>query len=84
MQITNLKDTVKLMNSNNHAERFKAEYYQLKYRYESINTMLLNWEQGLLNFEPTSPRSLYVLQLKSMGQYMTALEARAAIENIKL
>lgn len=33
-----LSETVEMMNSNDYKERFKAEYYQLKERYERLNT----------------------------------------------
>lgn len=32
----NLSDTVKMMNCENYVERFKAEYHQLKIRYEEL------------------------------------------------
>ena len=35
-----LKDTVGLMNSNDYKERFKAEYYQTKIRYEKLKTFV--------------------------------------------
>lgn len=44
--------------------------------------MLHNWDSGSLNFEPTCPRSLYDLQIQSMQEYLTVLEARACIEEI--
>ncbi len=34
--ISNLADTVKMMNSADYKERFKAEYYQTKCRYEKL------------------------------------------------
>ena len=35
----NLNDTVKMMNSANYKERFKAEYWQTKIRYEKLHRM---------------------------------------------
>lgn len=82
--IKTLKDTVELMNSENHIERFIAEYKQLTIRYKGLKNMLEKWDKGELNFEPTCPRSLYELQLRAMEDYITVLQARAAIEGIVL
>lgn len=35
-----LKDTIKLMNSENYQDRFKAEYLQVKIRYDKLKTMV--------------------------------------------
>lgn len=37
-----LKDTIKLMESDDYKDRFKAEYYQLKIRKEKLQKMLNN------------------------------------------
>lgn len=79
-----LQDTVKLMTSEDYKERFKAEYYQLKIRYESLRRMIVNWEMGELNFKPTCPKSTYDLQLRAMKDYLAVLEARAFMEGIEL
>ena len=81
-QVTELKDTIPMMLSDDYKERFKAEYNQVLIRYQKLKTMLHNWDSGSLNFEPTCPRSLYDLQIKSMQEYLTVLEARACIEGI--
>ena len=47
-----LKDTVKMMNSEDFKERFKAEYYQLSLRLYSLTSMLIKWENNMLDFEP--------------------------------
>ena len=39
-----LKDTVEMMNSSDSKERFKAEYYQTKIRYEKLHSMLIKNE----------------------------------------
>ena len=79
-----LKDTVELMNSEDYKERFIAEYLQLKIRYTSLSHMISDWDEGCLSFTPTCPRSIYDLQLRYMSDYLTVLEARAAIEGIDL
>lgn len=79
-----LKDTAILMLSSDYKERFKAEYFQLKIRYEKLKYMLQKWDAGELNFTPNCPRSLYNLQLQNMKTGLAILEGRAAIEEIKL
>ena len=47
-----LKETVVLMNSEDYKERFKAEYYQEKIRYDKLDEMTVKYEAGTLNFTP--------------------------------
>lgn len=79
-----LKDTIELMQSEDYKDRFKAEYYQLKIRYEKLGKMVDAWDNEELNFVPTCPRSTYDLQLSAMYDYMAILEARAKMEGIEL
>lgn len=79
-----LKDTVKMMESSDYKERFKAEYYQNVIRLQKLKTMLDKWDKGELNFSPTCPRSTYDLQIRLMSGYITVLEARAVMEHIEL
>ena len=79
-----LKDTVEMMNSNDYKERFKAEYYQLVIRYRNLESMLVKWDEGTINFDPICPRSTYNMQTKAMADYIAVLEARAAMEGIDL
>ena len=50
MKIVDIKDTVDLMISPDYKERFRAEYYQLKLRYNKLKAMLKDWEDGALTF----------------------------------
>ena len=79
-----LKDTVNLMNSGDFKERFKAEYYQLKIRYEGLSKMLEKYREGTLDFTPKCSYGLLYTQLVSMKHYMDILEERAVIEDIEL
>lgn len=79
-----LNDTVKMMNSEDYKERFKAEYYQNVIRYRKLRSMLDRWDKGELNFKPTCPRSTYNMQIKAMTDYIAVLEARAVMEGIDL
>lgn len=79
-----LKDTVEMMTSSDYKERFKAEYYQLKLRYDKLALMITKWDEGTLGFEPTCSRTLLGRQLYHMRMYMIDLETRAKIEGIDL
>lgn len=79
-----LKDTIDLMNSEDYKERFKAEYYQTKIRYDKLHQMLVKNEAGVLDFKPTYPIAKLQEQKRYMGEYLRCLEVRAAIEGIEL
>ena len=79
-----LKDTVRLMESGDYKERFKAEYYQIVIRYKKLSAMLEKWDNGTLEFNPICPRSTYNIQVKAMTDYIAILEARAVMEGIVL
>ena len=79
-----IKDTVELMLSDNYIDRFKAEYYQTKERYDRLHYMIIKYEAGTLSFEPRCPIELLKDQAKYMGMYLHQLEVRAEIEEIKL
>ena len=79
-----LKETVKMMNSEDYKERFKAEYQQVVIRYQKLATMIEKWDKGELKFEPTCPRSTYNMQIKAMTDYIAVLEARAVMESVNL
>ncbi len=79
-----LRDTVELMNSTNYKGRFKAEYCQTKIRYDKLHKMIVKYEAGNLDFEPSCSIDLLKMQAKAMGQYLYWLEIRAEIEKIDL
>ena len=79
-----LQDTIELMQSKDFKERFKAEYYQTKIRYEKLHKMIVKKEAGTLSFEPTTPILILKNQKSFMGQYLNQLEIRAEIEQIPL
>lgn len=79
-----LAATAALMTSENYKDRFKAEYIQLKNRYEGLKRMTDNWDNGTLSFIPTCPRATYNFQLRAMKDYLDILEVRAKIEGINL
>ena len=79
-----LKDTVELMQSADYKERFKAEYWQTKIRYNKLHDMTIKYEAGTLNFTPKCSLELLNEQKSHMGRYLHALEVRAEIEGIDL
>ena len=79
-----LKDTIELMNSNDYKERFKAEYLQTKIRYEKLHKMVIKYEAGTLEFEPSCSLEILKEQKSYMGNYLRILEIRAEIEKIEL
>lgn len=79
-----LSDFNAMMESEDYKERFKAEYYQLKIRYQKIHKMVVQYEAGTLSFTPSCPIDLLKRQKAAMGQYLYALEVRAEIEGVQL
>lgn len=79
-----LKDTIELMKSENYKDRFKAEYWQTKIRYNNLKSMLDQWDKGELDFEPACSRVTYDAQLRVMKEYVMILEMRAQEEKIDL
>lgn len=79
-----LAKTCEGMVSPDYKERFKAEYIQLKNRFDGLKRMLDAWDDGKLNFNPTCPRDLYGEQSTDMELYLRVLERRAKLEGIDL
>ena len=79
-----LKDTIELMNSSDYKDRFKAEYWQAKIRYDKLDDMTVKYEVNTLNFTPTCSLELLKEQKKYLGNYIRTLKIRAEIEGIKL
>lgn len=75
-----LRDTFYMAESSDYKERFKAEYFQLKIRYDRLERMMNNLESDTL----TCSRRLYDTQLLGMSIYLEALRERAVIEGIDL
>lgn len=79
-----LKDTIELMQSEDYKDRFKAEYQQTKIRYDKLHAMIIKYEAGTLDFQPTCPIDLLKQQASYMGSYLYCLEVRAELEKIEL
>jgi hypothetical protein len=89
-----LTATIDGMTSTDYKERFKAEYYQTKIRYERLKAFNTKIEaantttyKGALGGEMPKhdcPDELLREQQKVMGLYLHILEVRAVIEGIAL
>lgn len=63
--------------------RLKREYVELQERIKKLTNMLETWENGDLPFVPKCPKQLYLIQLDAMQRYLSALDARIVLEEIK-
>lgn len=79
-----LNDTAKLMKSEDWKDRFLAEYWQTRLRYENLHKMCVKYEAGTLDFEPNCSLKLLKQQREAMSEYLDILEIRAEIEDIDL
>lgn len=84
-----LKDTIQMMNSPDYKERFEAEYYQTKIRYEKLKKFNARIEAATYTDTVEMPKhdcpaDLLIEQEFTMGEYLHLLEVRAVIENIEL
>ena len=79
-----LNETAKLMLSEDYKERFIAEYWQVRNRVQKLKSMLIKWEDGMLNFTPSCSKELLSHQCDVMIEYRDILEERAKIEGIDL
>lgn len=82
-----LKDTISLMLSDKFEDRFKAEYWQTKIRYNKLYKWLVNYDAGNKS-EPACYDKEYVAMMRDqaskMGQYLYSMEVRASYLNIEL
>lgn len=78
------RDTATAMLSDDWKERFVAEYWQTKFRYDALHEMVVKYEAGTLDFSPNCPLEILKEQKAAMGKYLYVLEVRAQIERIEL
>lgn len=82
--ITELKETIPMMESKDYKERFCAEYWQAFIRCQKLESMLTQWDLGTLDFEPVCPKWMFENQLDFMREYILILQLRAHREGIDL
>lgn len=83
--INNISQTSELMKSENYEEKFIAEYYQTKIRYENLQKIIVEYDAGnnYLNYTPKEIEFL-LKQIKVMSDYIHILKVRAKLEDILL
>ena len=84
-----LKETIDLMTSKDYKERFVAEYWQTKIRYEKLKAFCDKIEASEIydcaeDVKHDCPLALLRKQQEQMGHYLHTLEIRAVIERIDL
>ena len=79
-----LKDTISMMESADYKERFKAEYYQLLIRLDSLRSMLIKLKYNMLDFEPKCSKETLENQVIFMKGYVDILLLRSKLEGIEL
>ena len=95
MSIRSFTDTIPLMESADYKERFLAEYWQTKIRYDKLRRFNRKIEAAVRtkHSDPTvrvdmpphdCPDILLVDQEETMLRYLNLLEQRAVIERIDL
>ncbi|MDD2647774.1 MAG: hypothetical protein PHI27_03045 [Eubacteriales bacterium] len=84
MIFQSLIETEPMMESADYKERFRAEYFQTKIRYQKLHQMLVKHGAGTLSFAPLCSLELLTKQAKAMGEYLYCLEVRAQVEDIPL
>lgn len=77
-------DTIEMMKSDDYKERFKAEYWQTKIRYDKLHRMIVKYMAGTLDFELSCSIDILKDQAFHMGNYLRILEIRAEMEKIDL
>lgn len=64
--------------------KMKAEYKEIKERYDNLHKMLVKYDAGRFEYTPTCPIELLKEQSAVMGRYLYILEVRAIIEGVDL
>ncbi len=64
--------------------RMRAEYREVKSRYNKLHMMIVKYEAGTLDFTPNCKIDILKRQAAAMGEYLYILEIRAEIEDIDL
>lgn len=87
-----LKETIELMGSKDYKDRFIAEYWQLKIRYEKLHNYLIriiashraDFRSGIEEPKHDCPVEMLEQQENLMREYLNVLEQRAVIEKVSL
>ena len=64
--------------------RMRAEYKEVKARYDKLHSIIVKIEAGTCDFKPNCGLDLLKRQAKAMGEYLFVLEVRAQVEKVVL
>lgn len=64
--------------------RMQNEYKETKERYNKLHNIIVKYEAGTLDFQPTCSIHILERQARAMGEYLYMLELRAEIEGVEL
>lgn len=87
------QDTIELMQSGDYEDRFKAEYWQTRIRYERLKSFnnrieaaeATSFRENAVDMpEHDCPAEMLRNQQRVMGEYLHILEVRAVIEDVDL
>lgn len=93
LETKTMEDTIPQMQSDDYRDRFIAEYWQTKIRYEKLKAFNNRIEAAELTAfsacgadmpEHDCPSEMLRNQQRAMGEYLHILEIRAVIEHIDL
>lgn len=79
-----LKDTINEMLSDDYEDRFWAEYQQLMIRRDKLESILIKYALGTLDFALDCPIELLRKQYMIMNDYLDVLMERANYEEVRL
>lgn len=79
-----LKDTVKLMLSDDYKDRMKAETLQVMIRKKALEEILEKHDKGKLEFKLTTPVQTLRKQLVFMDEYEGVMRRRCSQEGVLL
>lgn len=99
LYVPNSREIAAMMDSGEYKERFRAEYWEIKIRYEQKRDMLIKMDAAramaemvghqpdytkFLGFTPTCPYEMISEQCCLLRRYLDMLETQAVMEEIDL
>lgn len=70
--------------NSTYKNRMADEYRELKERIDRLNRIIVQYDDGSLDFDPTTPIEVLRAQLYSMRAYLSILRYRADIEGVDI
>ena len=82
--MTDLKETIELMTSADHRDRFLAEYWQTKIRIGKLDAMLEKYDRGELDTNSALREKMLASEVKLREAYSELEKLRAQMEVVRL